>query len=98
MAPVQQLRSACGVLAKEPEATAQGVIRMEIPCLTRYGTAYGLLDEGTACYDCVLKSDAYRLAEYVGQQVQVSGSLEMIVGMPAMNVTSLRLLKMKWMS
>ena len=97
MTAAQQSRSVRSVFAKEPEAVARGVIRAEIPFLTRYGTAYGLFDEGTAGYDCLLKSDAYRLAEYVGDQVRVSGPLAMVEGMPVMNVTRLQLLKMKWM-
>ena len=84
---------------EEPEAVARGVIRREeIPLLTRYGTAYGLFDEWSVDYECVLKSDAYRLREYVGDSVRVSGPLsEGIGGMPVMKVTHLQLLKMKWM-
>lgn len=67
--------------------------------MTRYGTSYGLFDECIADYDCVLKSDAYRLGEYVGDSVRISGPLtEFIGGMPVMQVTHLKLLKMKWMS
>jgi hypothetical protein len=77
----------------------RGLIRREeIPLLTRYGTSYGLFDEWIADYDCVLKSDAYRLGEYVGDSVQVSGPLTGVIGgMPVMEVTHLQLLKMKWM-
>ena len=84
--------------AQQPEAVARGVIRREeIPLLTRYGTSYGLFDEWIADYDCVLKSDAYRLGEYVGDSVRVSGPLtEVVRGMPVMEVTYLQLL-MKWM-
>lgn len=50
-----------------PEVCAQGVIRREeVPLLTRYGSAYGLLDTWIADYECVLTSDSYRLGEYVG--------------------------------
>jgi hypothetical protein len=78
---------------------ARGVIRREeVPLLARYGTSYGLLDEWIADYDCVLESDAYRLGEYVGDSVQVSGPLTDVVGgMPVMEVTHLELVKMKWM-
>jgi hypothetical protein len=66
--------------------------------LTRYGTAYGLFDAWIADYDCVLKSDTYRLSEYVGDSVLVSGPLtDVIGGMPVMKVTHLQLLTMKWM-
>jgi hypothetical protein len=42
-------------------------------------------------------SDAYRLGEYVGDSVWVSGSLTNVLeGMPVMKVTHLKLLKMKW--
>ncbi|MBV9452880.1 MAG: hypothetical protein JOZ19_01970 [Rubrobacter sp.] len=84
---------------EEPEAVARGVIRREeIPLLTHYGTAYGLFDECSADYECVLTSDAYRLGEYVGDSVRVSGSLTKVIGgMPVMEVTHLQLLKMKWM-
>ena len=47
--------------APEPEALARGVLRHEVvPLLARYGTSYGLFDEWSADYECVLKSDAYR--------------------------------------
>src|SRR5215212_1756857 len=82
-----------------PEAFARGVIRQEVlPLLARYGTSYGLVDEWSADYECVLKSDTYRLGEYVGDSVWVSGSLTAVIGgMPVMEVTHLELLKMKWM-
>ena len=84
-------------IAEEAEATACGVIRMETLFLTRYGTAYGLLDEITAGYECAIKSDAYRLADYVGDLVWISGPLVMAGEMPVLEVTNLRLVKMKWM-
>src|SRR5215207_4902058 len=93
-------RSALGCpRTQEPEAIAQGVIRREeIPLLPRYGTSFGLFDERIADYECVLKSDAYQLGEYVGDSVQVSGPLSGVIrGMPVMEVTHLELLKMKWM-
>jgi len=66
--------------------------------LSRYGTVYGLFDERIADYECVLKSDAYRLGEYVGDSVWVCGPLTAVIrGMPVMEVTHLELLKMKWM-
>jgi len=79
---------------------AWGVIRREpIPLLTRYGTVYGLFDAWIADYDCVLKSDTYRLGEYVGDSVWVSGPLTDVIGeMPVLEVTHLELLKMKWMN
>ena len=82
-----------------PEAVARGVIRRgEAPLLARSGTSYGLFDELIADYDCVLKSDAYRLGEYVGESVWISGSLAGVIrGMPLMEVTHLELLKKKWM-
>jgi hypothetical protein len=84
---------------QEPEVVTRGVIRREeIRLLARYSTSYGLLDESIADYGCVLKSDAYRLGEYVGDSVWVSGPLtDVIGGMPVMEVTHLQLLKMKWM-
>ena len=86
--------------AQEPELAAWGVIRREpIPLLTRYGTAYGLFDAWIADYDCVLKSDTYRLGENVGDSVWVSGPLTDIIGeMPVLEVTHLELLKMQWMN
>ena len=72
--------------------------REESALLTRYATSYGLFDEWIADYDCVLNSEAYRLGEYVGDSVQVSGPMVGAVGgMPLMEVTHLELLKMKWM-
>jgi hypothetical protein len=84
---------------EEPEAVARGVIRREVvSLLARYGTSYGLFDEWSADYECVLKSDAYRLGEYVGDSVWVSGPLTAVIGgIPVMEVTHLELLKMKWM-
>ena len=68
------------------------------PLLARYGTSYGLFDEWICDYACVVVSDAYRLGEYVGDSVWVSGPLrEVIGGMPVMEVTHLEMLKMKWM-
>src|SRR5215217_7661042 len=86
--------------AQAPEAVAQGVIRHEVvSLLARFGTSYGLVDEWSADYECVLKSEAYRLGEYVGDRVWVSGPLTAVIGeMPVMEeVTHLELLKMKWM-
>ncbi len=84
---------------QEPEAVAWGVIRREeVLLLARYGTSYGLFDQWIADYACVLKSDAYRLGEYVGDSVWVAGPLSNVIGgMPVMKVTRLKLLKMKWM-
>jgi hypothetical protein len=63
--------------AQEPPASASGVIRRdEAPLLAHYGTSYGLFDEWIADYACVLVSDAYRLGEYVGDSVWVSGPPE----------------------
>jgi hypothetical protein len=83
----------------EAPASASGVIRHdEVPLLARYGTSYGLFDEWICDYACVLVSDVYRLGEYVGDSVCVSGPLrEVIGGMPVMEITHLELLKMKWM-
>lgn len=85
--------------AEEAEASARGVIRLEqVHMLTRYRTVYGLYDHPTAGYDCALKSDVYRLADWVGEYVEVTGSLADVGReLPVMNVTRLRLLKTKWM-
>jgi len=79
--------------------SASGVIRHDtVPLLARYGTSYGLFDEGICDYACVLVSDAYRLGEYVGDSVWVSGPLRGVIGgMPVMEVAHLQLLKLKWM-
>jgi hypothetical protein len=70
----------------------------EVPLLARYGTSYGLFDEWIADHACVLVSDVYRLSDYVGDSVWVSGPLRGVIeGMPVMEVTRLELLKMKWM-
>jgi hypothetical protein len=84
---------------QEAPASASGVIRHdEVPLLARYGTSYGLFDEWIADYECVLVSDVYRLGEYVGDSVWVSGPLRGVIeGMPVMEVTHLEMLKMKWM-
>ena len=88
-----------GGVAEKVEVSVRGVIRTgDVPILTRYGTAYGLYDYPTAGYDCVLKSDAYRLGEYVGDYVEVTGPLaDSGKELPVMNVTRLQLLKTKWM-
>jgi len=84
---------------QEAAAFASGVIRRdEVPLLARYGTSYGLFDEWIADYACVLVSDVYRLGEYVGDSVWVSGPLRGVIeGMPVMEATHLEMLKMKWM-
>ena len=83
----------------EAPAFASGVIRRDaVPLLARYGTSYGLFDEWICDYACVLVSNAYRLGEYVGDSVWVSGPLRGdIEGMPVMEVTRLELRRMKWM-
>ncbi len=88
-----------GMTPQEPVVAARGVVRRaEIPLLAKYGTSYALFDEWIADYECVLISDAYRLGEYVGDNVWISGSLtDVIEGMPLMKATYLELLKMKWM-
>ena len=84
---------------QEAPVWASGLIRHEeVPLLARYGTSYGLFDEWICDYECVLVSDVYRLGEYVGDSVWVSGPLRGVVeGMPVMEVTHLEMLKMKWM-
>lgn len=81
--------------AEEEKVDARGVIRLEQVCLlTRYRTAYGLYDRPTAGYDCALKSDVYRLADWVGEYVEVTGTLSDVgEELPVMDVTRLRLLK-----
>ena len=83
----------------EAPASASGVIRHdEVPLLARYGTSYGLFDEWICDYSCVLVSDIYRLGEYVGDSVWVSGPLRGVIGgMPVMEVTRLELRRLKWM-
>ena len=84
---------------QEPPASASGLIRHdEVSLLARYGTSYGLFDEWICDYECVLVSDVYRLGDYVGDSVWVSGPLRGVIeGMPVLEVTRLELLKMKWM-
>jgi hypothetical protein len=87
------------LVPQEAPIWASGVImHEEVPLLARYGTSYGLFDEWICDYSCVLVSDAYRLADYVGDSVWVSGPLRGIVkGMPVLEVTHLEMLKTKWM-
>lgn len=84
---------------EEAQVSARGVIRLErVHLLTRYGTACGLFDEETAAYDCALKSHVYRLDDYVGDFVEVTGALADVGSdLPVMNVTRLRVLELKWM-
>jgi hypothetical protein len=88
-----------GTMTQELVVAARGVIRREeIPLLAQYGTSCAHFDEWIADYECVLISDTYRLGEYVGDSVWVSGSLTGVIeGLPVMKVTHLKLLKMKWM-
>ena len=66
---------------QEPEVAARGSDPAGAdPLLTRYGTSYGLFDAEIADYDCVLKSDTYRLGDYVGEYVWVSGALSDVIG------------------
>jgi hypothetical protein len=83
----------------EAPASASGVLRHdEVPLLAPYGTSYGLFDVWICDYECVLVSDVYRLADYVGDSVWVSGPLRSVIGgMPVLGVTHLELLKMRWM-
>jgi len=78
--------------AEEPRV--RGVIRSDVVhLLPPYGTAYGLLDERTADYDCALKSDVYTLGDWVGDHVEVIGPLSVTdQGLPVMRVTRLQLL------
>ncbi len=88
-----------GTMTQEPEVAARGVIRRaEIPLLAHYGTSYGLFDEWIADYEGVFISDTYRLDEYIGDSVWVSGSLtDVIERMPVTKVTHLKLLTTRWM-
>lgn len=85
--------------AEEAQVSARGVIRLErVYLLTHYGTVCGLFDEQTAAYDCALKSYVYRLDDYAGDYVEVTGALADVgKGLPVMNVARLRLLRTKWM-
>jgi hypothetical protein len=87
------------LVPQEAPVWASGVIvHEEVPLLAHYGTSYGLFDEWICDYACVLVSDAYRLSEYIGDSVWVSGPLRGIIErMPVVEVTHLELLKMKWM-
>ena len=84
--------------AEEEQAGARGVLRVEqVYLLARYRTVYGLHDYPTAGYDCALKSDVYRLADWVGEYVEVTGPLADVGReLPVMNVARLGLLKTKW--
>jgi hypothetical protein len=77
----------------EQEASAQGVIRREeVPFLSEYGTAYVLYDEQDATYSYAIKSDEYRLSEYVGLRAKVSGPVsEVGKELAVMNVTHIQL-------
>jgi hypothetical protein len=88
-----------GAMTQEPVVASRGVVRRaEIPLLANYGTSYALFNEWIADYECVLISDTYRLGDYAGDHVWVSGSLtDVIEGIPVMQVTHLELLQMKWM-
>ena len=88
-----------GTMTQEPVVASRGVIwQADIPPLANYGTSYALFNEWITDYECVLISDNYRLGDYVGGRVWVSGSLiDAVEGMPVMKVTHLELLKMRAM-
>ena len=88
-----------GTMTQERVVAARGVIRREeVPLFANYDIPYALLDERIADYECVLISDNYRLGDYVGDHVWVSGSLtDVIEAMPVIKVTHLKLVKTKWM-
>jgi hypothetical protein len=85
-------------MTQEPVVAARVVIRpAENPLLSHYGTPYALFDEWIAACECVLMSDAYRLGEYFGDSVWVSGPpSDVIEGRPVMKVAHPQLLRMKW--
>jgi len=78
---------------REQEAIARGLIRREeVPFLSEYSTAYVLYDEQEDAYSYAIESDEYRLSEYVGLQVEVSGPVrEMGKELTVMNVTHINL-------
>lgn len=87
-------------LPDETRVRVRGVIRSDVVhLLPPYGTAYGLFDEETFGYDCVLASDIYRLTDWIGEYVEASGPLISSghEGLPRMNVDHLQLLAAKWM-
>ena len=88
-----------GTMTQERVVAARGVLRREeVPLFANYDTPYALFDERIADYECVLISDTYRLGDYVGDHVWVSGSLtDVIQGMPVMKVTHLKLSKTRRM-
>ncbi len=84
-------------MTQEPVVASRGVVRQaEIPPLANHGTSYALFNEWITDYECVLISDNYRLGDYVGERVWVSGSLiDAMEGMPVLKVTHLELLKIR---
>jgi len=78
---------------REQEAIARGLIRREeVPFLSEYSTAYVLYDEQEDAYSYAIESDEYRLSEYVGLQVEVSGPVrEVGKELTVMNVTHINL-------
>jgi hypothetical protein len=77
----------------EHEGKARGIIRREeMPFLSEYGTAYVLYDEREDAYSYAIKSDEYRLSEYVGLRADVSGPVSDVGREVAvMNVTLIQL-------
>ncbi len=84
-------------MTQKPVGASRGVVwQADIPPLANYGTSYALFNEWITDYECVLISDNYRLGDYVGERVWVSGSLiDAMEGMPVLKVTHLELLKIR---
>ena len=79
-------------IVAEEGTSARGVIRREeVPFLSEYGTAYALYDEREDTYSYAIKSDKYRLSEYVGLRAEVSGPVSDVGREVAvMNVTRIQ--------
>jgi hypothetical protein len=64
-----------------------------VPFLPQYGTAYVLYDEQDNDYSYAIKSNEYRLSEYIALRVWVTGPVTDVGGqVPVMNVTRIHLL------
>ncbi len=77
----------------------RGVVRTEWNLLlVRCGVAYGLMDPECALYLYGLRSEVYRLSDYIGEYVEVFGPVvREDCEPPVVQVMRLQVLRQRWM-
>lgn len=79
--------------------SARGIIRVEhVFLLVRCGVSYGLMDPEGAFYLYGLRSDVYRLSDYIGEYVEVCGPIvREDCEPPVVQIMRLQVLRQRWM-